>query len=182
MFSPLKQQEPVVNNVLIQGDRHSGKTHLIGRIIDRYNDSRLSGFFTYRDDDGIVHFRAWDNASSPMQGPDHILFREDDGIVRYRVFEEDGTAAVANAIKNARLMIFDELGRFEQQCRPFTDAIDRALTCSTPVVAALKNESNPFLDALRTRGDCSLYTLYKDNRDELFSTVTQHLDMLIRDA
>jgi nucleoside-triphosphatase THEP1 len=79
-------------------------------------------------------------------------------------------------------MIFDELGRFEQQCRPFTDAIDRALACSAPVLAVLKNESNPFLDSIRKREDCLLYTLYEGNRDELFFTVAQRLQMLIRDA
>jgi nucleoside-triphosphatase THEP1 len=165
-----------LNNILLEGDRHSGKTHLIGRIVKRYNGIRQAGFFTFKDKDGIVYFRAWDSAEVDEQNPPQIVYSEHDRIVRYHIFEDYGTRAVEHAIANAELMIFDELGRFEQNCELFTNALRRALVCNAPVLASLKSESNPFLNSLKNRKDCSVYSLTKNNREKVFVSVARALD------
>ena len=171
-----------MNNILIQGNRGAGKTHLVHRIIERYNSRRLAGFFTFKDAEGIVYFRAWDNDKAIEQSPPQIIFRKDEQIVRYGVFEKNGVRAIEHAISYARLMIFDELGRFEQDCELFTNAVRSALVCNTPVLASLKSESNPFLDSLRRRKDCSVHTLTKNNMEEIFASVAQALDSLLYSA
>ena len=165
-----------MNNILLEGDRQSGKTHLIGRIMKRYDGIRQAGFFTFKDKDGIVYFRAWDSAETEEPHPPQIVYSEHDRIIRYHIFENYGTRAVDHAIAYARLMIFDELGRFEQDCELFTNALRRALASSTPVLSSLKSESNPFLDSLKRRKDCTVYTLTKNNREKVFVSVTGTLD------
>jgi nucleoside-triphosphatase THEP1 len=169
----------MMNNILIQGDRQSGKTHLICRITERYRSVRVAGFATFKDTDGIVYFRAFDSGAAPGQKPDRIIYREDDGIIRSGVFDQEGVRAVNHAMSHAQLIIFDELGRFEQDCETFTHAIGKAFSSATPVLAALKNESNPFLDYLRRRSDSVLHTISVPNRDGVFTSVARHLDALI---
>ena len=169
----------VMNNILLEGDRHAGKTYLIGRITKRYDGIRQAGFFTSKDEDGIVYFRAWDNVEADVPQPLQIVFSEHDRIVRYGIFEDDGARAIEHAMKHAGLMIFDELGRFEQDCELFTNAVRSALVCNTPVLASLKSESNPFLDSLRRRKDCLVHTLTKNNREEVFNSVAHTLDSLL---
>jgi nucleoside-triphosphatase THEP1 len=168
-----------MNNILLEGGRHSGKTHLIGRIVKQYDGIRQAGFFTFKDKDGIVYFRAWDSAEADEQNPPQIVYSEHDRIVRYHIFEDYGTRAVDHAMAHAGLMIFDELGRFEQDCELFTSAVRRALACSTPVLASLKSEPNPFLDSLKTRKDCTVYTLTKNNREKVFVSVAHVLESLL---
>jgi nucleoside-triphosphatase THEP1 len=168
-----------MNNILIQGKRHAGKTHLIGRLIDRYYRSRVAGFFTFRADDGIVYFREWDNALYEEKSLERIIYREDDKLVRYSVFEDYGVRAIGHAAESAQLMVFDELGRFEQDCTAFTAAIKNALSGPLPVLAALKSESNHFLDSLLNRSDCTVFSITQNNRERLFTSVSSILDPLL---
>jgi len=167
------------SNILLQGDRNTGKTHLIGRIIERYGSRRLAGFFTWKDADGIVYFRAWDNAEPMEHCPAEVIYREDDRIIRHQIFEELGVRSIRHALEYAELMVFDELGRFEKECELFKEAVQRALVYETPVIAALKGEKNPFLDSLRKRRDVSLQTITKDNREELFKRIVLTLDPIL---
>lgn len=169
------------NNILVQGDRNSGKTYLIHRIIKRFSNSkRLAGFFTWKAADGTVRFRAWDNFELMETGTAEIIYREDDRTVRQQVFEELGVRSIEHAMECSKLMVFDELGRFEETCEGFKEAIRKALAHEAPVIAALKSETNPFLDFLREREDVSLFTITLSTREEVFGKVADRLDEILQ--
>lgn len=169
------------NNILLQGDRYTGKTYFIRRIIERFGNSmRLAGFFTWKSADHTVRFRAWDNFELMEHGPTEILYREDDQIIRQQVFEELGVRSIEHAMERSELMVFDELGRFEASCEGFKEAIRKALAHETPVFAALKSEINPFLDSLREREDVSLFTITLSTREEVFGKVADRLDEILQ--
>jgi nucleoside-triphosphatase THEP1 len=162
-------------NVLIQGLRGAGKTHLVKRIIDRFGeDFRTGGFFTVKSG-SVVRFRTWDNYELMDNGPSGILYDESDRIIRTSVFEELGVWAVERSMGGAGLMVFDELGRFELGCNRFTAAVHEALDQPTPLVATLKLERNPFLDSLRNRKDVFLFTIAPLNREQVYEEVVKQV-------
>jgi nucleoside-triphosphatase len=162
-------------NLLIQGFRGAGKTHLIQRIVDRFGENyRLGGFFTVKSDN-LVLFRAWDNYELMDGGPSGILYDERDHLVRMSVFEELGVWAVERSMAGAQIMVFDELGRFEQDCSVFTAAVQHALDGPTPLVATMKMERNSFLDSLRKRRDVILFTISPLSREQVFGKVVERV-------
>ena len=112
--------------------------------------------------------------------PAEIIYHEDDRTVRHQVFEELGVRSIEHAMKLSELMVFDELGRFEASCEGFKEAIRKALAHETPVIAALKSETNPFLDSLREREDVSLFTITLAKWEEVFGKVADRLDEILQ--
>jgi nucleoside-triphosphatase THEP1 len=163
------------SNILIQGLRGAGKTHLVGRIIDRLSGTvRIGGVFTEKIG-SLVHLRVWDNYELMGKGPTEIVYDEEGRVVRTSVFEELGVWAVKRSMASAQLVVFDELGRFEQNCRRFTAAVHEALDQPAPVLSTLKTERNPFLDSLRERNDVLLLTLSPLNRNQVFEEVANEI-------
>ncbi len=167
----------MLKNILIKGDRSAGKSHLTGRIIEEYSPGKkLAGFITEKKDSGLVSLRAWDNFELLDTGASMTVFDMKDGRVRKDAFETLGVWSIKRAQKLADLMIFDELGRFEQDCPGFINAVHAALDHEKPVLAALKNEENPFLKSLVERDDILLFNLRVDNRDRTHTEVVSILD------
>jgi nucleoside-triphosphatase len=79
--------------------------------------------------------------------------------VTLEAFTGIGAAAVRRALEEARVVVMDELGRFEQGAPAFLAAVHEALDSPIPVVGVLKAESNPFLDAIRARPDTLIVNL-----------------------
>ena len=170
------------SNILLQGDRNTGKTYLIRRIIEQYNNTlSMAGFFTEKTDEGIVLFRVWDNFELLDSGPVEIIYREKDRTVRQKVFERLGVWSIERAMEHSELMVFDELGRFEQTCEKFTAAVRSALAHATPVLGALKSEGNVFLESIRRREDVSLFTITTETRERVHREVVDGIEEILHD-
>ncbi len=75
-------------------------------------------------------------------------------LVRRKAFLEVGVPAIRSALTlPARVVVMDELGRWELESLEFLRAVREALDSSNPVAGVLKDESNPFLDEVRRRRD-----------------------------
>ena len=176
-YEPGLVSNMLLKNILIKGDRSAGKSHLIGRIIEEYSPGKkLAGFITEKKDSGLVSLRAWDNFEFLDTGDSLTVFDTKDGRVRKDAFETLGVWSIERAQKLADLMIFDELGRFEQDCPGFINAVHEALDHEKPVFAALKNEENPFLKSIVERDDIVLFNLRVENRDRIRTEVISILD------
>jgi nucleoside-triphosphatase THEP1 len=166
-------------NILVQGYMGAGKTHIVRHIIERFcGERRMAGFFTEKSDT-VVRLRAWDNFELMDRGPSEILYDERDRLVRVSAFEGLGVWAVERAMRSAELMVFDELGRFEQGFRRFTGAVHEALDHPSAVIATLKMERNPFLDSLRERHDVKLHTLSPRNRERVHEEITRWISGMV---
>ncbi len=82
--------------------------------------------------------------------------------VNPEAFERVGVSAVRRAIKDSRVVVMDELGRFELGAPAFLEAVREALDSQVPVIGVLKAESNQFLDAVRARRDTVCVTIDPD--------------------
>jgi len=167
--------------MLITGKRDSGKTYLIKRIITNYNNHTIktAGFFTEKTNAGIVTLKVWDNFCLIDNGPTMVLWDEKDKMVRKNVFEELGVWAVSRALEYASLVVMDELGRFEIDCHAFVNTVHKAFDSELALIAAVKDEKNPFIDSLLNRKDILLYKIDSGNRETLFHTVQSELNTIL---
>ena len=169
----------LIKNIILTGERNVGKTFMLKRVIKYFSDVHMAGFFTRKNDNGTVTLQPWDNYFLFNRGPEMVLYDVNDGFVRKNVFEELGVWAINRALENANLIIFDELGRFENTCKSFTESIHRALDGNTIVLAVIKAEKNPFLDTIKNRNDANMMTISLLNRDILYAEVIIKINKLL---
>ena len=82
------------------------------------------------------------------------------------VFDSFGARCLADAGKR-RLIVMDELGKFEESCAHFTQAVFNRLDGDIPVTGVVKMRGSPFLDAVRAHEKVEVITVTIDNRDEI---------------
>ena len=88
--------------------------------------------------------------SFPAPGPPRVALEAFAGV---------GVPAIRRALDCSRVVVMDELGRFELGSPAFLDVVREALASPIPVVGVLKAESNPFLDSIRARPDTAVIDL-----------------------
>jgi nucleoside-triphosphatase THEP1 len=88
--------------------------------------------------------------SFPAPGPPRVALEAFAGV---------GVPAIKRALDSSRVVVMDELGRFERGSPAFLAAVGEALASPVPVVGVLKAESNPFLDSIRARPDTAVIDL-----------------------
>ncbi len=173
-------------NVLITGRPGVGKTTLVRAVVDALG-VRAMGFVTseIREGGERVGFSIAD-----LDGPSGVLARVDlespYRVARYGVnrgdLERIGVTALDRAVAHARLIVMDEIGRMELCSQPFQNAVGRALDCPVPLLATIQDRSNPFLDAVRARGDTELLRITEADRDSARARVVRLLTDLLGQA
>lgn len=66
------------------------------------------------------------------------------------------------------IVLMDEIGFMESSSLRFCDAIMKLLDGDMPVIAAVKCNSTPFLDAVKAHPNCRCFEITPENRDVLF--------------
>ena len=159
-------------NIIIRGKRNSGKSYLIMRIISLYNSKiKMAGFFTKKTETGHVTFKVWDNFDLMDEGPSMVIYDANDKIIRENVFEELGVWAIIRALKLSEIIVIDELGRFEKDCKNFIQTVHTAFSHDIPLIASIKNENNPFLNSLLERNDIKLFMMNRNNRNNIYNRI-----------
>jgi len=80
-------------------------------------------------------------------------------------FEGLGKSAIEMALVKRDIIIMDELGRFELDCKEFQKAVFSAINSDRSVLGVLKKESNPFLDRIRSLHEVVIMEVTEDNRE-----------------
>ena len=73
------------------------------------------------------------------------------------------------------IVLLDELGFMESASEEFCSAVLALLDGDTPVIAAVKDKSTPFLDAVKRHPNGTLFHITEENRDGLFDEVLEFL-------
>jgi nucleoside-triphosphatase len=163
-------------NLAIRGERNTGKSYLIEKVIRDFTQRvRMAGFFTKKFSSGEVILRAWDNFSLFTEGPTMIVYDEKDRRIKRKGFEELGVWAIERAITKADLIVIDELGRFEIDCDHFIQAVHQSLDCDIPVICSMKSEENAFLNSLVMRDDVILFSITERNRERVYDEVIANI-------
>lgn len=157
--------------LLITGAPGAGKTTVIRGLIAELPGT-VGGFFTeeIREAGERVGFRV-----SALDGRVGILAHtaavRGPRVGRYQVdvlaFEAVGVTALEEAIRQADLIVVDEIGKMELCSARFVRALDLALDSPKPILGTILRAPHPWTDALKRRHGIELYRLTSRNRQDL---------------
>lgn len=161
-----------MGKILICGPRGVGKSTLIRRLTALY-PGPVSGFVTKRetvaDAEGLfpiyIHPAACPE-SRRQYGPENLIGRCDRrrSIHCTPVFDDWGP----RLLEGPGLLLMDELGFLERDAHRFQEAVLAALQGGQPVLAAVKNRNDPFLQAVRGVPGVRVLYITRENREGLF--------------
>jgi nucleoside-triphosphatase len=79
-----------------------------------------------------------------------------------------GAGAIVSAIKDAELIVIDEVGPMELTSKRFKDAVQAALTCGKHVLGTVhRNAQDPLVRAIKTGPGIQVIEVTRENRDSL---------------
>ena len=165
----------MMKHILIVGARHVGKSTLIRRVLDEI-DKPIFGFETKKED-----WLADEENGSPVYiyGAGEAHVQRADNLVGYckeRRFQTNTETFNRFALRLANppkgsIILLDEIGFMESSSEAFCQAIMNLLDGDIPVIAAVKHNSTPFLDAVKAHPNARCFAITEENRDGLFSEV-----------
>lgn len=157
-----------MDKILICGPRGVGKSTLIRRLTALY-PGPVSGFVTKRetvaDGEGLfpiyIHPAVCPEARR-QYGPENLIGRCDSrrSVRCTPVFDDWGP----RLLEGPGLLLMDELGFLERDARRFQEAVLAALQGDQPVLAAVKNRNDPFLQAVRGVPGVRVLYITRENR------------------
>jgi len=170
--------------LLLTGRPGIGKTTVIKAVAEPLGE-RVGGFYTeeIRGPGGRKGFRlvTLDGQEAVMA---HVNLRGQGRprVGRYGVdveaIERVGVAALQRAMQKGQIVVVDEIGKMELFCRPFREAVLRAVSGPYTVVAAVMAKPNPWVDGLKATPGVTVWEVTAGNRDGLAERIGQWLDEL----
>lgn len=165
--------------IFITGMPGVGKTTLALKIAEKLKDLgyKVGGFITkeIRKNGKRVGFKI----ITLDTNEETVLAYVGDGKIKvgkYAVFIENldkvGVEAIKRALKDADIIVIDELGTMEFKSKKFSEVVDEVIKSDKPLLATLhRNWVNKFKDKGR------IYTLTVENRDKLFKEILNNILM-----
>ena len=157
--------------LLLTGAPGVGKTTVIRAVAERLGGSRLGGFFTreirprgVRKGFELVTFDGERAVMAHVDrpGPPRVgKYGVDVGVV-------DTLSRSALAVRpKADVYLVDEIGKMECLSNEFVERVRTLLEAGSPMVATVGQRGGGFIQAVKRRRDVELWTLRRDNRDEM---------------
>jgi nucleoside-triphosphatase len=170
--------------LLVTGAPGSGKTTAVRALAAEF-PGRAGGFLTeeIRERDRRVGFRLCTLAGATAVLA-HIKAVRGPMVGRYRVdvqaFEAVGVTALTVAIRDADLVVVDEIGKMELCSPHFLEVLEEALSSPKPILGTILQAPHPWLDGLKQRNGVELYRLTERNRADLTDALLARLQTELR--
>jgi nucleoside-triphosphatase len=171
--------------LLLTGPPGVGKTTVLRRVADGLEGVRLAGFLTEeirqagaRRGFRAVTFdgRAWDMARVDFPGPARVgRYGVDLAVI-------DRLAALLDPGRAVDVWLVDEIGKMECLSRAFVAAVQALLEAPMPVVATIALRGAGAIEAIKQRGDTTLWSVSPATRDALPGRVLAWLGQTRRGA
>ena len=158
-----------MDKILICGPRGVGKSTLIRRLTALY-PGPVSGFVTKRET--VADGEACPEARR-QYGPENLIGRCDSrrSVRCTPAFDDWGP----RLLEGPGLLLMDELGFLERDAHRFQEAVLAALKGDQPVLAAVKNRNDLFLQAVRGVPGVRVLYITRENREGLFRLLKRDL-------
>lgn len=162
-------------HLLVTGRPGVGKTTLIQTIAQHLQKFRPIGFFT-REIRQKEERRGFELVSlaGACRMLSHVEYAGPYRVGRYGVdiqnFEQflDELDLVHAP---ARIVIIDEIGKMECLSPRFVRDVQALLDSTRVVIATIASKGGGFIEQVKRRGDCRVFTVTPDNREELTETI-----------
>ena len=167
-------------NVVLTGRPGIGKTTIIetvaevlgpraGGIITREirDRGRRTGFSIASLDGETRLLATKQRKGGPRVGPYTVLVESLDDL---------GVKELGRALAEKEVLIIDEIGKMELISKAFRNMILRVLDCEVTTLATLSVARDPFMEAVRRRGDVHVIEVTEHNRDGLPARIIQLID------
>ena len=160
---------PCTDHLFLTGDKGVGKSTLAHCLLAGHTPC---GFRTVRVtgvlDRPSVHLLP---AVGGVPSAENLLFYC--GAYSCDRFDTLGTAALRD--RDGDVLLMDELGFLERDAHRFQEAVLAALRGDQPVLAAVKNRNDPFLQAVRGVPGVRVLYITRENREGLFRLLKRDL-------
>jgi nucleoside-triphosphatase len=166
--------------LFLTGQPGIGKTSVLLRITDALKakgyDARGMISREIREQGTRVGFEIIDLYTGQRGWLAHIKQPSGPQVGKYRVNLDDlkniGVNSILNAIKNADVIIVDEIGPMELFSQVFKDAILQAVDSSKPLLGAIHfRAQDPLINTIKTRNDVEIFTVTNENRQNLHNFI-----------
>lgn len=162
--------------ILLTGPPRTGKTTLLLETADRLQARgyTLGGMISreIRENNVRVGFEILDYASGRREWLAHTRQTEGPRIGKYRVNVEGldsiGVAAILQAVKNADIVLIDEIGPMELLSEAFVNAVKEAGDSFKPVLATIHYRAqHPLIRQIKSRQDADIIEVTSANGTRL---------------
>ena len=165
--------------MLLTGRPGCGKTTLIKRIVNKLA-LPAGGFYTeeIRERGQRVGFKIV-TLDGKEAGFARVDFKTPERLGKYGLnlsaLETIAVAALRAAVRARQLVVIDEIGPMEIRSSSFRDAVNEALDSGAQILATIVARSLPFTDAIKKCADVTVIEVRPDNREQLFSELSNQL-------
>jgi nucleoside-triphosphatase len=162
--------------VFLTGVPGVGKSTVVSRIAENLKSSGMTvgGMTTgdLRSQSSRVGFEIRDLLSGQCGTLAHVNQRIGPSIGKYRVNSEDldqiGAEAILSAVKQADLILVDEVGPMELTSLRFKDAVKSALECGKPVLGTVhRNAQDALVKRIKESAHIEVIEVNNQNRQAL---------------
>jgi len=172
--------------LLLTGQPGTGKTALIKEALAR---TRVNGGGFYTEEIRIGGIRQGFRIIT-LDGQEAVLAHVDISspyrVSKYRVdidaLDRVGVSALHQALKEADLVVIDEIGKMELLSPRFKEAVTQALNSGKRVLGTIMLNPHPFVDELKHRPEVEVLFLTRGNRPEIMKRVLDWLAFNRSDA
>ena len=173
-----------IRHIFLTGEKQIGKSTLWAKVLER-SGICPTGFQTleYLVNGCFRGYRLHGLGRVPEQFgndvPISVFLRRKLHLPVTESFNIFGTALLRLALEDGGFILMDELGIFERSAGDFRQAVSDCLNGDCHVLGVLQKADDPFLEAILNRPDVLVFTVTKENRDELVEPLLDALAQLI---
>jgi len=140
-----------------------------------------------REGDNRVGFEITDYSTGQKGWLAHVNQPVGPQVSRYRVNLEDlnniGAKAIHDAVKNAQVIIIDEIGPMELFSPHFKEAVRQALNSQKPTIGTIHlRAQDPLIQTIRAREDAEILEVTYQNRQSLHNLIIEKVTQLLRET
>jgi nucleoside-triphosphatase len=166
--------------LFVTGQPGIGKTTVLLRVVDALKAKRydVRGMISreIREQGTRVGFEIIDLCTEQKGWLAHIRQFSGPQVGKYRVNLNDlkniGANSILNAIKNADVVVVDEIGPMELFSQAFKDAILQAVDGTKPLLGTIHfRAQNPLISVVKARDDVEILEVTNENRQNMHNLI-----------
>jgi len=170
--------------IFVTGPPGIGKTSILLRSVNRLKDRgyEIGGMISREVREGGVRvgFEIIDFSTGQRGWLAHINQPTGPKISKYRVNLTDldaiGVSSILDAIRNADIIIIDEIGPMELFSSAFRDAVAQALESKKPVLGTIHfGLRNSLVNSVKKKEDAEIFEVTYENRENLHDLIVNEV-------